>query len=347
MTAHVGLQTDAQKQQVAFAQNQQSQTQARQQALLQPQIDALTGKTAATAAQNAPVDLDSLGIDGLTGKVLQKDLPGILIQHQKATAAQALQDTKNATNISINQQKYGPLSPLTHAFKDIGGETYMIDKRNGDKLADLGTSNSIATAAARAKYSAMYGLTNTMDEEGNPTSVSRLTALQQGLPSVGFDALKQIGSDRVGINQYQDILDKQISPNLSVLNDPTQRAIIAHTLSEGEKNPGAFQALLTSSAQQGLSAQGAALAAGIMQGREFGGVARKYGGNMNGTEGLMNRIMSNQASPLNSEQLNRDLIQNDRQFTQRALNTLGGITSHRAGSHTPKTAAPADPLGIR
>ena len=119
-------------------------------------------------------------------------------------------------------------------------------------------------------------------------------------------------------------------------------------LSEAEKNPGAIQSLLTSGAQQGLSPQGAALAAGILQGREFGGVARKYGGNMNGTEGLMDRIMSNQASPLNSEQLNRDLIQNDLAFTQKAQGQLGKITSHRSGVASPKAPAAAnDPLGIR
>ena len=128
-----------------------------------------------------------------------------------------------------------------------------------------------------------------------------------------------------------------------MLNDPVQRGIIAHTLNEADKNPGAIQSLLTAGAQSGLSPQGSALAAGILQGREFGSVARKYGGNMNGTEGLMNRIMSNQASPLNSEQLNRDLIQNDLAFTGNAQKQLGNLTSHTF-FHAP-TPAPPQPSG--
>lgn len=61
---------------------------------------------------------------------------------------------------------------------------------------------------------------------------------------------------------------------------------------------------------------------------------------MNGTEGLMNRIMSNQASPLNSEELNKELIQNDLTFTQKAQKQLGKITAHRV-TGTPNTPEPA------
>ena len=112
---------------------------------------------------------------------------------------------------------------------------FSVARGTGEVLKDLGQANSrnITTATgARAQAMAQYGLTDTMDEGGNPVGISRLSALQQGAPSVSFDAMKQIGSDKVGIQQYESILKNQISPNLSVLNDPVQRGIIAHTLNE-------------------------------------------------------------------------------------------------------------------
>jgi hypothetical protein len=355
LLTNAGLENDTQRQTRQFNQNIATQNQARQAELAKAQTglygaqaDLYSGRNDALAAQNQPVDTSTLGIPGLSGMVLQKDLPRVLVEHIKGANSLATQGLKNEGNVDVTKLKYGDGStpgPLNTVMKDIGGRTLLLRKGTGEKLADLGQSNTITTANARAEAMARYGLTNTMDENGNPVSESRLQAIQSGNPSVQFDALKQIASDRVGIGQYENILSQKIAPNLKVLNDPTQRAIIAHTLSEAEKNPGALQSLLTAGAQSGLSPQGAALAAGILQGREFGGVARKYGGNMNGTEGLMNRIMSNQASPLNSEQLNRELIQNDLSFTKKAQRTLGGLTSHRQGSkgQIPPSAAPTAP----
>lgn len=237
---------------------------------------------------------------------------------------------------------------LNHGFKDVNGRAVMYDKTTGDTLKDMGPSNALVVGASnanqRAQAMARYRTFDTIDGNGFPVTISGLDALQQGAPHVGFDATKNVNSDLVGINQYKDILDNKITPNLPVLQDNTQRAIIAHTLSEADKNPGMFQSIITSAMQQGgLTPQGAQLAAGIMQGREFGGVARKYGGNMNGTEGLMNRIMANQASPLNGADLNRDLIQNDRSFTDKALTTLGGLTSHRSNVPGKTPSAPSGP----
>lgn len=339
---HVGLQTDAQKQQVQFGQQQAQASAQRAQQLQQAQIQNYQSEAAQRAAGTNPVDLEDLNIPGLSGTVMQKDLPKVLVQHLQNQGKQQVGEDKNQSNLDIANLKYGDGSqpgPLNTVIKDIGGRSLLLRKGTGEVLKDLGESNTVATAGARARAMAQYGIVNTMDQEGNPTSISRLDALSQGAPTASFDALKQIGSDKVGIGQYESILRTQIAPNLSVLNDPTQRAIIAHTLSEADKNPGAIQSLLTSGAQQGLSPQGAALAAGILQGREFGSVARKYGGNMNGTEGLMNRITANQASPLNSEQLNRDLIQNDLTFTGRAQKQLAKITSHTSNV-APVSPAP-------
>jgi hypothetical protein len=346
MLAHVGLPTDAENQQRAFAQAQAQAASQRATQLQAVQIQNYQSEAQQRAAQNQTVDTSTLGIPGLTGTVLQKDLPKVIVQHLQNQGKTDVQASRNEGNLATTQLKYGDGSepgPLNTQIKDIGGRTLLLRKGTGEVLKDLGTSNTITAANARAEAMARYGLTTTMDNEGNPVGVSRLQAIQQGAPAASFDALKSIGSDKVGIAQYEDILKNKITPNLTALNDPAQRAIIAHTLAEADKNPGAIQSLLTAGAQSGLSPQGAALAAGIMQGREFGGVARQYGGNMNGTEGLMNRIMSNQASPLNSEQLNKELIQNDLTFTQKAQKQLGKITSHRT-TGTASTPTPDTPV---
>ena len=46
----------------------------------------------------------------------------------------------------------------------------------------------------------------------------------------------------------------------------------------------------------------------------------------------MNRIMANQASPLNSQQVNNDLIANDQAFTKKASKVVQGLTAHNAGN---------------
>lgn len=347
MLAKVGLPTDAEKQQVAFQQQQAIGSAQRATQLQNAQIQNYQSEQKARDFGATPYDLEQTGIPGLTGVVQQKDAIKAIQQHLTNQGKQQVGADRNATNLQLGELKYGDGSqpgPLNTQIKDIGGRTLLLRKGTGEVLKDLGPSNTISTANARAEAMARYGLTTTMDDEGNPVGISRLQALQQGAPQASFDALKAIGSDKVGISQYEDILRNKISPNLKVLSDPTQRAIIAHTLSEADKNPGAIQSLLTAGAQQGLSPQGAALAAGILQGREFGSVARKYGGNMNGTEGLMNRITANQASPLNTEQLNRELIQNDLDFTKKAQTQLGKITSHRAtGTPTSPQSQPTAP----
>ena len=150
-----------------------------------------------------------------------------------------------------------------------------------------GPSNSIltglATADARARAYRRYRTFDTVDGDGNPVTISGLDALAGNTAHTPYVQAKNVKSDLVGIQQYDQILGR-ISQNLPALNDNSQRIAIAHTLSEADKNPGMFQAIITSSLQSGaLTPQGAQLAADIMQGREFGGVARKYGGNMNGT----------------------------------------------------------------
>jgi hypothetical protein len=275
---------------------------------------------------------------------------------QKMEALQNAKDIatgKNTTTIQGKEIQYGPGSYLRRGVRSIGGRIISYDKGDPDNKnlqKDLGVDTALITgpanANARARAMAQYRTFDTTDANGAPVTISGLDALQGGAAHVPYTQAKGILSDKVGVQQYQDILDNKIAPNLAVLNDNAQRVAIAHTLSEVDKNPGAMQALLTSALQEGtLTPAGAQLTAGIMQAREFGGVARKYGGNMNGTEGLMNRIMSNQAAPLNSLQLNQDLVANDRAFTQEALANIGILTGHTATGRTgpPNTAPSANP----
>lgn len=341
-----GLPTPYEKQQNAAKLAIQQQAANDTSAYRQSVTDLTQGKSAQLDAQNAPytfgttsdipAQLRGQTFPTIVATALQKALG---VQQLKGQTAEDISTAKNATAIQGKQIQYGPDSYLRHGVRSVGGRIEMYDKGTGEKLQDMGQDTALITgpanANARAAANARYRTFDTTDANGAPVTISGLDALQGGAAHVPYTEAKGILSDKVGVQQYQDILDNKIAPNLAVLNDNTQRVAIAHTLSELDKNPGATQALLTSALQNGaLTPAGAQLTAGIMQAREFGGVARKYGGNMNGTEGLMNRIMSNQASPLNSLQLNQDLVANDRAFTQRALGTLSTLTSHQATGRT-------------
>lgn len=362
MLQHVGLPTDYEKQQQA-AKIQIAQEQAATQegyrrdqgAYLQAQAnqkDALSNMMAvpddprfgAFRGQQLPASL----VAPLIGKVMGAQ-SAEAIAANKNQSAEGIAADKNATTLQGKELQYGQGSYMRRSVRSIGGRIISFDKGDPDNKAlqkDMGPDTALITgprnAYARAEAQARFGGVDSVDENGSPTYISRLQALQQGAPHVGYTNAKGVLSDMVGVKQYKDILDQKISPNLSVLEDPGQRAAIAHTLAEADKNPGMLQALITSGMQEGaLTKQGAELAAGIMQGREFGGVARKYGGNMNGTEGLMNRIMANQASPLNARDLNESLIKNDRDFTDKAMTSIATLQSNSRGikAHNPPAAA--------
>lgn len=354
---HLGIPTDYEKQQnaakLALQQQAANDTSGYRQAL----TDLTQGKSAQLDAQNAPytfgttsdvpAQLRGQTFPTIVATALQKALG---VQQLKGQTSEANTAARDATTLAGKNIQYGPDSYLRHGVRSIGGRIEMYDKGTGEKLQDMGVDSSVVNGAvnanSRAAANARYRTFDTTDANGAPVTISGLDALQGGAAHVPYTQAKGILSDRVGVQQYQDILDNKIAPNLAVLNDNGQRVAIAHTLSELDKNPGATQALLTSALQNGvLTPAGAQLTAGIMQAREFGGVARKYGGNMNGTEGLMNRIMSNQASPLNSLQLNQDLVANDRAFTQKALTSIGTLTGHSAQGKTgpPNTSPDAAP----
>lgn len=350
----LGLPTDYEKQQNALKIGLQQQQQNSLEGLRRSQQDLYSGRVEQLQGQMTPTQIPNDPKYGaFAGTTMTLSAASAVMQKMESLqSAKDISAGKNATTLEGKQLQYGPGSYLRRAVRSIGGRIVSYDKGdpdNKDLQKDLGVDTAMITgprnATARAQAQAMYRTFDTTDANGAPVTISGLDALQGGAAHVPYTQAKGILSDRVGVQQYQDILDNKIAPNLAILNDNNQRIAIAHTLSEVDKNPGAMQALLTSALQDGaLSPAGAQLTAGIMQAREFGGVARKYGGNMNGTEGLMNRIMSNQASPLNSLQLNQDLVANDRAFTQKALTNIGILTGHSAKGKTgPPNTAPSIP----
>jgi hypothetical protein len=64
---------------------------------------------------------------------------------------------------------------------------------------------------------------------------------------------------------------------------------------------------------------------------------------MNGTEGLMSRIMANQASPLNARDLNESLIKNDRDFTEKAMSSIANLQRNSQGTKSRQPAPSAPP----
>jgi hypothetical protein len=356
-----GVPTAYDKQQNALKMGLQQQQQNSLEGLRQSQQDLYGGKLDQLQSQLTPTQIPNDPKYGaFAGATMPMTAASAVMQKMEALQnAKDIASGKNQTTIEGKQIQYGPGSYLRRGVRSVGGRIISFDKgdpTNPDLTQDMGADTSMITgprnADARAQAMAKYRTFDTTDTNGAPVTISGLDALQGGAAHVPYTQAKGILSDKVGVQQYQDILDNKIAPNLAVLNDNSQRIAIAHTLSEVDKNPGALQAVLTSAIQNGaLTPQGAQLTAGIMQAREFGGVARKYGGNMNGTEGLMNRIMSNQASPLNSLQLNQDLVANDRAFTQKALTNIGILQGHTAQGKTgPPNIAPgstpaAPPIG--
>lgn len=347
---HLGLPTDYEKQQNALKIGLQQQQQNSLEGLRQSQQDLYSGKVDQLQAQMVPTQIPN---DPKYGAFAGATLPqgaatAVMQKMESLQSAKDIATGNNTTALDKANIQYGADSYLRHGFKSLAGRDVEYDKGTGAVIKDYGPSNSIVSgvtvANARAAAQARYRTFDTVDGSGNPVTISGLDALQGGAAHTPYTQAKGVKSDQVGIQQYDQILGR-ISQNLPVLNDNSQRVAIAHTLAEADKNPGMVQSIITSALQNNaLTPAGAQLTADIMQGREFGGVARKYGGNMNGTEGLMNRIMANQASPLNSQQVNSDLIANDQAFTKKAKVVVAGLTAHNAGSKGgPLNVAPAAP----
>jgi hypothetical protein len=220
--------------------------------------------------------------------------------------------------------------------KDAGGILQRVNKYTGEVQPVLDAknrpirSNSMLSPIVRAQAMAQYGVANVMDNAGNPTAISRLQQLQTGAPSMTEGQTMNLQGDKVGAVTYL-AANKVVEDNLGVLRDPTQHAIVARTMDAMEKDPGAASQLINSAMQSGLSPEGAKLIGGLKQMNEFGAAFKKYTGNGGqATDSLRATIHGNQPNTANSEAVNRQLLEQDRNLATQVYQNLG-----RPGAYAP------------
>lgn len=188
---------------------------------------------------------------------------------------------------------------------------------------------------AGAYWQAKYGVVQTVDNDGNPQYVSRLSA-PGAAPATG--AL-QIMKGKAGLENYKDALNR-VSSNLDVLDDPSQRALIAQTMRNigTIHDPGIISSTIGNAVSNGLNPRAADLTAAMLQAREFIGANRQFAGNFNGSEALYNRMVANAPGVANSKELNQALIAQDLANTSRIEQNL---KKFQGGKSAAAPSAPA------
>lgn len=151
LLTHVGLENDAQRQARVFNQGIATQNANRQSDLTQAQIDSLSGKSEALNAQNQPIDTSTLGIPGLTGVVLQKDLPRVLIQHVRNQGNQGVADTRAKAATDVADTRAASLEA-----HDAVSSQVRRDIAAG-QLGMAGARLHLAQQVAAAKQNGSYG----------------------------------------------------------------------------------------------------------------------------------------------------------------------------------------------
>jgi hypothetical protein len=226
---------------------------------------------------------------------------------------------------------------------DIGnGHVGTFNKATGEILRDFGEGQRLKAtevgAQQRAYWAAKFGVTPVQDDTGRTYYVSRLDAPGMAPAAHAFDIVK----GKAGLNNYKDALTR-ISDNLDVMNDTTQRALIARTLrSIGTvHDPGIIASALGNAVSSGLDPKAADLAAAMLQAREFIGANRQFAGNFQGSEALYQRMVSNVPGPMNSPALNRALIKQDLDNTARIESQL---TKFQGGKAKTSSNATVDDL---
>jgi hypothetical protein len=218
---------------------------------------------------------------------------------------------------------------------DIGnGHVGLVNKATGETVKDMGVGQYVKRAEASAYFQAKFGVVpvQSVDENGDTTTqyVSRLQAPGMAPAAHAFDIVK----GRAGLDNYKDSLNR-ISDNLDVMNDPTQRALIAQTMRDigTIHDPGIIASTVGSAIAKGMDPKAADLVAATLQAREFIGANRQFAGNLRGSEALYQRMVANVPGPMNSPELNRALIKQDLQNT---ANIEAKMTKFQSGA--PKAA---------
>lgn len=225
--------------------------------------------------------------------------------------------------------------------QDLGAQgTWLVD-RQGNPVKRIGDSPRMdqaqAGAQARAYWQAKYGLANVQDENGDSYYVSKLDAPGYAPAAHAFDIFK----GKQGLDNYKTALNT-INSNLDVLDDPTQRALVAQTVKMigNSHDKGAIGSTLSSFVQQGLDPRAADLVSATLGAREFIAANRAFAGNMQGSEALYNRMAANVPGPGNSKEVNQALIKRDLDNTDRIEAGMtrfqGGKGGNKGGKTVPK-----------
>ena len=253
---------------------------------------------------------------------------------------------QNALQLEGMRQLGG--NPRDHVVRSVNGVIGVYSKRDGSPVATLGTDTAMLTPDVRARANAKYAAAQVMDANGNPTTVSRMTQLQTGAPTMTEKTTQTLAGDNLGTQTYLNA-NHAVRDNLFVLQDPQQRAIIARATEDVERNPGAIDSIINSSLQDGLSPQGAQLISAMKQMNEFGATFKKYTGNGGAaTDSLRNTIHSNQPSSANSMAVNMNLLRQDEALAEGVQKNLARPTSYvvpaqsKGNTPTPK-ATPTPP----
>lgn len=351
---HAGLTTDYQKQQDAAKLGIQQQSADDLSYLRGSQADRLQQQTATLATQNAPYtfEKDDQSIpEQFRGQTMTTAAAQALkTVFAKGLNAQGIQDTKGDQALALEQLRQNGGNPKDHQIISSNGRRLMVSKRDGSLIKDLGADTAMITgprnAVARAQANAAYGVSNVMDENGDPMAISRLTQLQTGTPTMSETQTQNLAGDKLGAATYM-AANRTVHRLLPVLDDMGQRAIIARATEEVERNPGAIDSVISAATQQGLSPEGAQLIASMKQMNEFGSAFKKYTGNSGAaTDSLRQVIHSNQPSTQNSKAVNERLLEQDLNLATGVMKNLGRPGRYAAparGGSTP--AAPPTPSG--
>lgn len=373
---HVGLPTDYEKQQNVIQQNQRQQ-QLNQQAgetssligLHQQQLANEQQQYAQTAYQNQQVPIPAEVAQHFPGQVTarRQDINGMLTVGSALNQKQPIEldpdvaavfhlpaGTQVDPRLAAGLAKIAGAQQSAWQIKDANGYQQQENKITGevrpvlDKNGKPMRSNSMLTPIVRAQANAAYTPFQTTDNQNNPTTISNQQALNTGAPKTTETQSMNLASDKTGVGQFLDN-NEFFRKNMSVLDDMTQRGLIARATTEAEGNPGAAQSVLNSYVQKGMTPQSAEFASRLLNQREMSGVLRKYTGNGgSATDSLRAIVNSNLPGASRSSALNNALLDRDQQLATGVLKNLGRPTAYapkarQSTAPAAQSGAPAAP----
>jgi hypothetical protein len=371
---HVGLPTDYEKQQNVIQQNarqqqlnqqaaetssligmHQQQTANEQQQYAQNQYENQQVPIPAEVGQHFPAQVTARrqDINGMltVGSALNQRQP-IELDPDVAAVFHLPAGTQVDPRLAAGLAKIAGAQQSAWQIKDANGYQQQENKITGevrpvlDKNGKPMRSNSMLSPWVRAQANAANTPYQTTDDQNNPTTITAAQAIATGAPKTTEQQSMNLASDKTGVSQFLNNNDF-FRKNMSVLDDMTQRGLIARATTEAQGNPGAAQSVINSYVQKGMTPQSAEFASRLLNQREMSGVLRKYTGNGgSATDSLRAIVNSNLPGASRSTALNNALLDRDQQLATGVLKNLGRPTAYAPKarqSTAPQSGAPAAP----